>query len=125
MIPILSNKKALDHDRLIITTSEMGGRTLPIACEGSIGYFMGLLRFTDDCLYVCMSVCFFFLHTTLLGIMVAPQDSYPGSLFCCLSSKQSSFPGTASHRGADAHILPIRSTTPPTHKNTHQPHAHP
>ncbi len=35
MIHILFDNKALEHDKLIIMTSEVGSRTFSIACEGN------------------------------------------------------------------------------------------
>ncbi len=36
MIYILSDKKALEHDKLVIITPEVGSREFLIACEGRI-----------------------------------------------------------------------------------------
>ncbi len=45
VIHILSNNKELEHDKLVITVSEMGSRTFPIAHEGSINSTEYLVKF--------------------------------------------------------------------------------
>lgn len=41
-LPVLSNNKAPDYDKLVITTSDVGSRKYPIAYEGTLAQHLGI-----------------------------------------------------------------------------------